>query len=216
MIGDRDPSRAWKHPAGWPRLVAAGDRDRQHRDSQRRRETEGAELESLHAPGERSFPLGEDHDDVARLEQTDRLAHRRRIGRLHPDRKGPEPPDHPAEHRDLEEPAPGHVVDASADRDRHERRVGISLVVRRDDEGPVGGNVVGARQLENEVGTAEAAKSRASEIDDGGWPGYAGGWGLARRFARGGLAWISSPRRENGEWPPIPRVTSPRATAPPI
>src|SRR5438128_458717 len=49
-------------------------------------------------------------------------------------------PDEPVEQGDLEEPVPRHVIDPAPDRDAHERWIGVGLMVRRDDDGPGGGN----------------------------------------------------------------------------
>jgi hypothetical protein len=168
VIADRDPSRARKDPPGRPRRVSARDRHRQHRHPERDREAEGAGLETLDSPGVGPFALRKDHDDVACLEQADGLARGRRIGRLDADGKCPQPPDHPAEQRDLEQPAPGHVVDAPADRERHERRIGVGLMIRGDDHGPADGNVGEALQLEAKVCAAQPVNAGTKEIDDRG------------------------------------------------
>ena len=147
--------------------MPSADRDRQHRHLERCRQTERAGLEALDSPGAGPLPLGKDHDDVARLEQPDRLPRRRRVGRVDARRKGAQAPDEPVEQGDLEEPVPRHVIDPAPDRDAHERWIGVGLMVRRDDDGPGGGNVLGAGQLETEVGAAEAVKAGPREIQEG-------------------------------------------------
>src|SRR5262249_61197811 len=79
-----------------------------------------------------------------------------------------EPPDHPAEDRDLEQPVPRHVVDASPDGDRDERRVGVGLVIRGDDQRAARGDVVDAGQLETEVRAAESVKAGSCEVEQRG------------------------------------------------
>src|SRR3989442_14190837 len=90
-----------------------------------------------------------------------------RVRRLDLDGECVEQPDEPPEQGDLEETAPRHVVDAPRDGDRDERRVGVGLVVRRDDQGSRRRDVLDADQLEPEVGAAERVEPGTEEVQDG-------------------------------------------------
>ena len=159
VIRDRDPPSAREHLPGRPRLVPAGDRHRE--DRARRRLAASRNAPSLNRstrPVLVRSASGKIITHVACREQPHGLAHGRRIGRIDPDGKRPEPPDHPAEDRDLEQPVPGHVVDASPHRDRDERRVGVGLMVRRDDQ----------RAARRECCAGPTARDRSTRGRDGG------------------------------------------------
>src|SRR3989441_12302283 len=64
-------------------------------------------------------------------------------------------------------PPPGHVIDAAADRDRDEHRVGEGLVVGGHDERAPVGDVLGAAQFQAEVEAGHAADERAEGVEDG-------------------------------------------------
>src|SRR3989441_2338084 len=110
VVRDRDPPGTRQEATRWPSVVTAGDRHRQHRGGERRRETEGARLETLDATVGASLALGEDHHHLPGLEEPDGLARRPRVGRLNLDGKRAEQTDEWPEEGDLEETAPCHVV----------------------------------------------------------------------------------------------------------
>src|SRR5205085_8635719 len=125
-------------------------------------ELEAADLARL-AP----LPLGKDHQGVARAEQPHGLARGARVAPLDVDGKGAEEADEGAETGDLEEPAPGHVMNGPTDRDGDEGRIGEGLVVGRDDERARGRDVLRAVELEAEVETTEAVEAGAEHVEDG-------------------------------------------------
>src|SRR3989442_6973757 len=132
VVRDGDPPGTRQEATRWPSVVTAGDRHRQHRGGERRRETEGARLETLDATVGASLALGEDHHHLPGLEEPDGLARRPRVGRLNLDGKRAEQTDEWPEEGDLEETAPCHVVDAPTDRNPNEPRISARLGVCRD------------------------------------------------------------------------------------
>src|SRR3989442_11781495 len=90
-----------------------------------------------------------------------------RVGRLDLDGECVEQPDEPPEQGDLEETAPRYVGETPTDGDRDERGVGVSLVIRRDDQGSRRRDVLDADQLETEVGAAERVEPGTEEVQDG-------------------------------------------------
>src|SRR5439155_543780 len=127
----------------------------------------GARLETLDATVGASLALGEDHHHLPGLEEPDGLARRPWVGRLDLDGKRAEQTDEWPEEGDLEETAPCRVVDAPTDRNRNERRIGVRLGVRRDDQGSRRRNVLNADQLEAEAGPAEGDAPGAEQAQQG-------------------------------------------------
>src|SRR2546429_369087 len=167
VVRDRDPPGTGQEASRWPGVVATGDRHGQDRRGERRREAERARLEGLDATVRAPLALGKDHHHLPRLQQPDRLARGPPVGRLDLDGESVEQPDETPEQGDLEETAPRHVVDTPTDADRDERRVGVGLVVRRDDQGSRRRDVLNADQLETEVGAAERVEPGTEEVQDG-------------------------------------------------
>jgi hypothetical protein len=168
MVGDRHPPGTRQGALRRPRLEAARDRHRQHRRVERHRQPERADLELPEAPIEAAAALREDHHGGSLLQQAAGLAHRGRIPRIDVDGERAQDPDELAEQRHGKELVPGHVVDAPADGNGHERRIRVGLVIGRDDEAAVPRDVLGPAQLEAEPGAGETVHDRAKEVQDRG------------------------------------------------
>ena len=119
-------------------------------------------------PVGRAVALGKHHERLPTLKQAHGLAGGAGVAGLDVDREGAEEPDQATEHGDVEEPAPRHVIDRPAYGDGDQRRVGVRLMVGDDDEAPLAGDVLGAAQLEAEIGAADGVNRGTEDVDDRG------------------------------------------------
>ena len=148
--------------------MTADDRHGHDRHAERDGQAEGAGLEGAQAAIGGALALRKDHQGLAGLQEPHRLARGPRVAPVDVHREGAQQADEPAEHRDVEEPAPRHVVDGAAHGDGHERRVGVRLVIRHDEEPAVTRDVLGPAELETEVRAADGVNGGTQDVEDRG------------------------------------------------
>src|SRR5262245_66628074 len=166
VVRDPDGARPGKGTAGRPGLRSPVDRDGKHRYSPRDGQAKRAGPEGLDGSVRSAASLGKDHQGFASVEEPYRLPRGPRIPGLEPHREGAQAPDHPAETRDIEEAVPCHVVHGPAHGYRHQGRISIRLVVRRDDDRAFGRNVVDSVEPEAEIGPAEGIEAGPREVEN--------------------------------------------------
>ena len=111
--------------------------------------------------------FGKDHHRLAGLEQSYRLPGRARVGRVDLDREGPETANEPGEPGDPEERVPGHEVYGEANGNTDEDGIGVGDVIRGDDEGTVGGNMLRSLEADLPIDTRPEVDERADSVQDG-------------------------------------------------
>jgi hypothetical protein len=166
VIRDGQPARPRQCSPRRPGLVSSHDRHRKDWNTKGAREPKGARLESLEPAIETPPALREDHDGLTGLQEPHAFTSGLRISRLDVDGKGTQATNQPGEPEDAEQYVPSHVVHRPANWNGDQDRVRVRHMVRHDDYGAGGRDVVHPFEANAEVGARAEPHGRAEHVQD--------------------------------------------------